>query len=302
MVISQTISDYVSQGILVADKQRYSLFSKADLSLLASGQLQSKGDFPDFVGDVFYADSTIVAATTMRSGQVNLESFRISQPVAPAFQTLAVDAVAVNFQVVNIDSISANYRRIYAQSDWNLTVYNQSPDKVENFALSYNYFQSYNCGGDNLLVAMDSLSLMPGDSVKITLNDLSHTAVITGTDFSYYLKMAPIMANGNILKSGAWHADSYTIQNVNIPESESSASLIKVYPNPVNDRLWLDFNSSFKGQITLNNPSGQPLLQRDVDLIPGSKLSLDLAPYPAGFYLLRVNGGAQSHTKRLLIK
>lgn len=66
----------------------------------------------------------------------------------------------------------------------------------------------------------------------------------------------------------------------------SGASDLKVYPNPTQGPVILNFGEAFSGQITVYNTLGQLLITQKIN--DSEKLNLDLSTYPKGVYLIKL--------------
>lgn len=66
----------------------------------------------------------------------------------------------------------------------------------------------------------------------------------------------------------------------------SGASNLKVYPNPTQGPVTLNFGEAFSGQITIYNALGQLLITQKIN--DSEKLNLDLSTYPKGVYLIKL--------------
>ncbi|HEX7365888.1 MAG TPA: T9SS type A sorting domain-containing protein [Pelobium sp.] len=69
------------------------------------------------------------------------------------------------------------------------------------------------------------------------------------------------------------------------------------YPNPVVDKLYVDFNSRY--EVSLLNLTGQEVLQQ-TDL--QGKQELDLSALKRGVYLLRISSDGKTAVRKLLLK
>jgi hypothetical protein len=67
----------------------------------------------------------------------------------------------------------------------------------------------------------------------------------------------------------------------------SGASDLKVYPNPTQGPVTLNFGEAFNGQVTVFNALGQLLITQKIT--DSEKLNLDLSIYPKGVYLIKLS-------------
>ena len=75
------------------------------------------------------------------------------------------------------------------------------------------------------------------------------------------------------------------INTIDIDEIKNDESLISVYPNPVDDVLYLNFGALIPQELFLNNAGGNKLLHLSGKEI---KSMIDVSYLPAGLYLITV--------------
>ncbi|MEM9928670.1 MAG: T9SS type A sorting domain-containing protein [Bacteroidota bacterium] len=76
---------------------------------------------------------------------------------------------------------------------------------------------------------------------------------------------------------------------------------IKTFPNPTGDLLNLQIPESFQPEVfTLFTLTGQPVLER-TGVSAAPQLQLDLGPFPAGHYTLRLTDGERVAVKRVVV-
>ncbi len=82
----------------------------------------------------------------------------------------------------------------------------------------------------------------------------------------------------------------YTIP-VGIGEDET-VPVIKIFPNPVNDQLNLDFNNNDKlySELSIYSIEGKMLFKKDIAGLKEGKITLDFSGFPAGIYFLKILG------------
>ena len=88
----------------------------------------------------------------------------------------------------------------------------------------------------------------------------------------------------------------YILIPVGIDESQNS---IKIFPNPVGDRLQIDFGNAGQRTIVLFDTNGKQLLTRGST---ASATSLDLSGFHAGWYLIKITSGNQTLKEFRIVK
>lgn len=74
-------------------------------------------------------------------------------------------------------------------------------------------------------------------------------------------------------------------------------SLYRIYPNPTDDRLYLDFGSQAIRKILVFDPAGREMISQNYG---GRLLEMDLSSHPAGIYLVRIVEGNRTEVKRIV--
>lgn len=89
-------------------------------------------------------------------------------------------------------------------------------------------------------------------------------------------------------------------ENLSIEENTLSSTL--VYPNPVNDTLFINTTegNNFTGVVTITNVLGQKIVEKKVDISTGIIKLQDLNCIKTGVYLLTLVSKDQSITKRII--
>lgn len=88
---------------------------------------------------------------------------------------------------------------------------------------------------------------------------------------------------------------------MDVPESELSA--LNTWPNPTQDRLEISLNSIKNGQVRTEviDANGRRVVGTMSPLVNGqNRITLDVAPLPAGMYLLRIGEGSQTIVRRFI--
>ena len=88
------------------------------------------------------------------------------------------------------------------------------------------------------------------------------------------------------------------------PELVNHSIIKNVWPNPANDNLHIlvDLDHSGSYNIVLTNAVGKQIYQRTSYLIQGeSPISLDISPYPAGVYFVKILGTEMEAGEKIII-
>ena len=158
-----------------------------------------------------------------------------------------------------------------------------------NFQNSTSYEIQYSKNGEDFSPIAD----MPaGTATAGTIAQYNYQYHINPADLgSLYFRIKRIETDGHI---------SYS--SVKMIDLESNGSVgIQVYPNPVTDRVRIQFAENHSGQFLLEliNTSGQVIQQQSVNLSSSNQVDLGIANHPAhGLYLLRARD-ISHHTQYL---
>lgn len=300
-----TIS-YRSEEIILKEYQgkRFGVISKSDLSVIGIDSMCSDGWYLNFRGGMCYYDSTLVFGTAMSNGQVNVESFLLNKPKAPGFESLGIQSKPFNFNIVSKDSIGVQTLQINATSEWKVEVVNNSRETIKNAAFTYMFDQQgMVCQGLRSLVEFDTLNILPGDTLQFTLGPLNHSSgVLLPGNFNYFMHIAPIMVNDNIIINDSLYAGFGVVKNISLFETEVLTRNLNLFPNPANDHVIVDFNRPFTGDVVLIDTFGKLIFQERVSLASAGQFELNLQTYPGGIYILRFSDNNQTTTKRLVIR
>ncbi len=124
------------------------------------------------------------------------------------------------------------------------------------------------------------------DSVSLSTFDGQSEVIVMFTSISGYgnnLFVDNISVDGNI-------------SNVGVDEAVS-ASLVSIYPNPVNDLLHISFPAAEKCLVTLRNALGGNIYSAEIS---GSHCVLNTASFPEGVYFVQVKNGNQLFTRKFI--
>ncbi|MEA2042845.1 MAG: C25 family cysteine peptidase [Bacteroidota bacterium] len=112
--------------------------------------------------------------------------------------------------------------------------------------------------------------------------------------------------NGNftvvLTASSLWCEDNISVQEVSISTvglTDLSELGITIHPNPTQGLLYINFDADTQEQeFTLIDISGRELMNRN----SSSSFSINLSSYAAGVYFLKIDSGAQTVTKQIIVK
>lgn len=126
------------------------------------------------------------------------------------------------------------------------------------------------------------------EDVATVSEDGTVTAVAAGT--------ANIAVTAQVGKISA--VCTVTVTSTTTGVEVSDTPLIRIYPNPTEGMLTLDFETAGKHHITLSDATGKVLLRQTVSESP---IRLDISSYPAGMYLITIDDGRKQKTVKIIL-
>ena len=155
--------------------------------------------------------------------------------------------------------------------------------------------------------------------------DIDGSIGFSWTEEDQFLYVYPWVINGEIHMT--WQSDDYidrqfdsTIPGIieatmvsysfnpillGLAENVESNVKLGVYPNPANDRLYidLDLRTDAKYQIAMTNMLGQIVLEYNVDLSAGAnKVDLDVKTLSPGIYIVSVQSSQSAVSTKVIIE
>jgi hypothetical protein len=93
-----------------------------------------------------------------------------------------------------------------------------------------------------------------------------------------------------------------TLNDISTGVFESKDNELTLYPNPVDNNLFLKMKSIGTAQITISDLNGRILKSIEEIISPDSKISIDLNSFESGIYLVKVRTNFNVLTGRFLKK
>lgn len=82
--------------------------------------------------------------------------------------------------------------------------------------------------------------------------------------------------------------------------NNATAQVVRIMPNPANNNVFIDMNTTEKATVTIYNITGQAAMQQVFNA--GNLLQLNIETLPAGLYLVQVQTGATTSVARLQVQ
>lgn len=84
--------------------------------------------------------------------------------------------------------------------------------------------------------------------------------------------------------------------------NEMSAEYIQLYPNPVQNQLWLEFNSNNSSVYNLRVVDARGQIVLDETVLPKPRRSVDKSAFADGLYFISVTSGNETFTKSFIVE
>lgn len=124
---------------------------------------------------------------------------------------------------------------------------------------------------------------------------------LSGGFFKDYEYMIENLTNNLKLTLINPNGDKAIYLSVNLAVSDVSASDIKIYPNPVKERLSISVKDYDKKiSIKILNMEGKEVYSKI--FYSTKEISIDTSNFPSGVYLVKINNGLTPHTIKILKK
>lgn len=96
-------------------------------------------------------------------------------------------------------------------------------------------------------------------------------------------------------------SESFTISSMTGVRESNGTGSIKVYPNPLTEHAFLEFQNPENNSLSLNIYDNQGRLMRSIPDNTSGRIELRKGSLPAGFYFLRLRDGKQTRASATLV-
>jgi PKD repeat protein len=137
--------------------------------------------------------------------------------------------------------------------------------------------------------------------------DLGNGEIVYGTSVSYDFNND---GDYNIRLIASYGADSSETEQVirvqntvtNIGQAEKSS--FRLYPNPANERVWIEPGNSFTGNVRaeITDLHGRIVYQKELKLAGQARTEINIQHLPSGLYFIRFSDGNVNKTEKLMVK
>lgn len=247
--------------------------------------------------DVFRAEALIDTTKTGITMQLfKTQNYLTDGPVA--------DGVQLNFKTEGNNNVLPNDAPKMGNLDENFAVINgDSYLSISNRALPINeeiiqlFLNQYRHINYTFRVEVygfaENTSVFLKDEYQHTQTELMNNAV----------NLVDFEIDQNIEASSAFNRFSLLFNRSEMAIQETTISRISIYPNPVkNDRFFVDLPSNYEGKtlISVYDLFGQKVYEFENRLTSSTPIEIQTPSLPAGVYMVRVQNGDKSFSKKVL--
>ena len=84
---------------------------------------------------------------------------------------------------------------------------------------------------------------------------------------------------------------------------ETVHSTIRVFPDPVSDRLFIDHGQGKIESLAMYDPTGREVYREDdQSALTGPTIVVAVSAFPTGVYVLRIQGEGHMATKKIIVQ
>ncbi|WP_046759120.1 T9SS type A sorting domain-containing protein [Kordia jejudonensis] len=238
---------------------------------------------PLYNGDFNYLRKTSDGSNTA-AGSMSIKSLDFLEGdlfIAGAFGFPAVDSC--EFMVRNSNSFDLHLRIVLTG------INNAKIVSTDAFIVPAN--SDWIIGGFPLNIESNIFTLFPGSATNVDLQSVLET--VTSTEIIHSTTLA---TEGEHI-AGLLEIDTigyYLLLSV----EEQFLQAIKVFPNPVQDQLFVNFPQSTKGTLTLTSIDGKQLFSKNINT---DKMQIDMSNIQAkGMYFLQITTPKGTLTKKIV--
>ena len=112
------------------------------------------------------------------------------------------------------------------------------------------------------------------------------------------------IATGNIIENNWYLSNAIGSQKL-ATSNQVSKKTIEIYPNPVSDKLYIDYTAknNIYGKLFIYDIIGEKVLSQSIDLIQNTHIDIDVSSFNNGIYMISIEDteGNTIHTEKIII-
>ena len=108
--------------------------------------------------------------------------------------------------------------------------------------------------------------------------------------------------NGDTGTLNSWSIDLCSTTITNLSTEEFSLSGLSIFPNPNNGQFTIKFNNAKDVKLEVYDVRGRAVLSQDYNVSGQFNETINLGSVQSGMYLLKVNNGGKTITKKIIVE
>ncbi len=108
--------------------------------------------------------------------------------------------------------------------------------------------------------------------------------------------------NGDTGTLNSWSIDLCSTTITNLSTEEFSLSGLSIFPNPNNGQFTIKFNNAKDVKLEVYDVRGRSVLSQDYNVFGQFNETINLGSVQSGMYLLKVNNGGKTITKKIIVE
>ena len=202
------------------------------------------------------------------------------------FLSVTADSIYISSTIIATQNYTTTL--YYTNLRANVWIKNIGNNVLDNIKLNYFILQALACGSDHYQKYFSGLSLNPGDSIKLTTDFIQKnvsSAIQTSSIISQYCFYSTLPNKGNdkdISNDGL--CTNIIFNPISIKENEKNPINFKLFPNPLQNKFWLECEIEIK-KVELFNALG--MLVKKI-ILNETYFSVDCSDLNNGIYFIKI--------------
>lgn len=219
--------------------------------------------------------------------QQNIEEQRIAQN-SISINLNAIEEIPDTF-AIQVDAQGNEFPEIHYSYKFSLEVVNTSDEVIRDFLIVSNRQPGVNCSYAHIVKKYNEYTIQPNASIFI---DSTFNAIRKFDEFCFYA----LAVNGQIDQD---FSDNSTCEILSSSQDPLVLSDIKIYPNPVQELLYIESEYEIKN-IQIYDVHGGKALDAYATILGQNQI--DVSALSAGLYFINVSSGEGTGTTRKFLK
>ncbi len=161
-------------------------------------------------------------------------------------------------------------------------------------------------GIDSTIQYSDSIYTLLDSSFVFTQNEIDalYNEAIKNIPEAAFARALYHIATGNIIENNWYLSNAIGSQRL-ATSNQFSKKAIEIYPNPVSDKLYIDYTAknNINGKLFIYDIIGKKVLSQSIDLIQNTHIDVDVSSFNNGIYMISIEDTEDNtiHTEKIII-